>query len=76
MTTAIARTPSAATCRAICGTVRSPSDLLAAGHRDRVVEEDLERDVDAGRHRLPDRELAGVEVGAVAHVLEDVAGRR
>src|SRR5690606_16902610 len=45
---------------------------LAAGHRHRVVVEDLVGDVDAGRDRLPDRQRAGVEVGAVAEVLEHV----
>src|SRR3546814_2165907 len=41
-------------------------DRLAAGHRHRIVVEDLVGDVDAGGHRLPDRQRAGVEVGAVA----------
>src|SRR3546814_6632403 len=45
-------------------------DRLAAGHRHRIVVEDLVGDVDAGGHRLPDRQRAGVEVGAVAQVLE------
>src|SRR5690606_23131467 len=45
---------------------------LAAGHRHRVVVEDLVGDVDAGRDRLANRQRAGVEVGAVAEVLEHV----
>ena len=49
-------------------------DRLAAGHRDRVVVEDLVGDVDAGRDRLADRQRAAVEVGAVAEVLEHVLG--
>ena len=47
-------------------------DRLAAGHRDRVVEEHLVGDVGLGRDRLADRQVAGVVVGAVAEVLEDV----
>src|SRR5690606_23677257 len=47
---------------------------LPAGHRDRVVVEDLVGDVDPGRDRLPDRQRAGVEIGAVAQVLEHVRG--
>ena len=47
-------------------------DRLAAGHRDRVVVENLVGDVDLRRDRLPDRERAGVEIRAVAEVLEDV----
>ena len=47
-------------------------DRLAAGHRDRVVVEDLVGDVDAGGDRLADRERAGMEVRAVAEVLEHV----
>ena len=45
---------------------------LAAGHRDRVVVEDLVGDVDAGGGRLADRHQAGVVIGAVAEILEDV----
>ena len=45
---------------------------LAAGHRDRIVEQDLVGDVDAGRGRRADRQIAGVIVGAVAEVLEHV----
>ena len=47
-------------------------DRLAAGHRDRVVVEDLVGDVDLGRDRLADRQRAGMEIGAVAEVLEHV----
>ncbi len=45
---------------------------LAAGHRDRVVVEDLVGDVGLGGDRLADRENAGVEIGAVAEIGEDV----
>ena len=51
LTTTTRLAPSAATCAAICGTVRPPSLRLAAGHGDRVVEQDLVGDVDAGRDR-------------------------
>ncbi|ESS36882.1 hypothetical protein P355_1630 [Burkholderia cenocepacia KC-01] len=47
-------------------------DRLAARHRDRVVVEDLVRDVRFRGDRLADREDARVEVGAVAEVLEHV----
>ena len=46
--------------------------VLAAGHRDRAVVQQLERDVDAGRHRGADRERTGVEERAVAEVLDEV----
>ena len=45
---------------------------LAAGHRDRVVVEDLVGDVDAGRSRRADRQQAGMGIGAVAQILEHV----
>src|SRR6185369_4918687 len=45
---------------------------LAAGHRDGVVVEDLVGDRHVGRDRLADGEQAGVEVGAVAEVGENV----
>ena len=45
---------------------------LAAGHGDGVVVEDLVGDVDAGCDGGADGEGAGVDVGAVAEVLEDV----
>ncbi|MNI03962.1 hypothetical protein D3C73_568750 [compost metagenome] len=47
---------------------------LPAGHRHRVVVEDLVGDVDAGRDRLADRQRSAVEIGAVAQVLEHVLG--
>ena len=47
-------------------------DRLAAGHRHRVVEQDLVGQRRFRRHRLADREVAGVVVGAVAEVLEDM----
>ena len=46
--------------------------LLAARHGDRAVPEQLVGDVHAGRDGRLDRELAAVEVGAVADVLEHV----
>src|SRR5690606_13717762 len=48
-------------------------DGLAAGHRDRVVEQDLVRDVHARRDRRTYREAPGVGVGAVTEILEDMA---
>src|SRR5690606_3869098 len=45
---------------------------LATGHGDRVVEQDLVGDVGARRHRLADRQVAGMIIGAFAHVLEHV----
>ena len=45
---------------------------LAAGHRHRVVEQDLVGDVGVRRDRGADRHIAGMIVGAVAEILEDV----
>ena len=45
---------------------------LAAGHRHRVVVEQLVGQRGAGGNGLADREQAGVKVGAVAEVLEDM----
>ena len=47
-------------------------ERLAAGHGDGVVVEDLVGHVDAGRARGADRQAAGVDVGAVAEILEHV----
>ena len=49
-------------------------DMLAAGHRHRVVVQDLVSDVHFSGHRGADGQDAGVEVGAVAQVGEDMAG--
>ncbi len=49
---------------------------LAAGHRDRVVVEDLVGDVGVRGEREADRQRAGMVVGAVAEILEDVVARR
>ena len=49
-------------------------DGLAAGHRGVRVDQQLEGDVDVGGRAVADRQAAGVGVGAVAHVLEDVVG--
>ena len=49
-----------------------PVMRLAAGHGDGVVEQDLVGDVDARRRGLADRHQAGMVVGAVAQILEDV----
>ena len=51
-TTTLRRRPRPRTWRAICGTVSGAVVRLAAGHRDRVVVEDLVGDVDAGGDRL------------------------
>ena len=51
-------------------------DLLPAGQRHRVVEVDAVGDVDAGDRRSADGEAAGMVVGAVADVLEDMAAGR
>ena len=48
---------------------------LAAGHRHRVVEQDLVGDVGVGCDRGADRHVAGMIVGAVAEILEDVIAR-
>ncbi|MBA7466074.1 hypothetical protein ES707_01247 [subsurface metagenome] len=47
-------------------------DVLAAGHRGRVVIEQLVGDVGAGGDRLADRQRAGMEIGAVAEIGEDM----
>ena len=49
---------------------------LAAGHRHRIVVENLVGDVDAGGDRRADRQQAGMIVGAVADVLEHMLARR
>ncbi len=51
---------------------RADLHLLAAGHGDRVVVEDLEGDVGARSDRGAHGQGTGVEEGAVADVLEDV----
>ncbi len=48
-------------------------DRLAAGHRDEAVVEDLVGDRHARRDRLPDRQHAGMGVGAVAEIGEHMA---
>src|SRR5262249_5700032 len=45
---------------------------LAAGHGDRVIEQDLVGDVGVRGDRGADRQIAGVIVGAVAEILEYV----
>ena len=47
---------------------------LATGHGDRVVEQDLEGDVALRRDAGADRQQAGMVIGAVAHILEDMVG--
>ena len=49
-------------------------DWLAAGHGHRVVVENLVGDIDPGGDRRAQGQLAGVEVGAVTEVLEDMRG--
>ena len=75
VTSAMRLAPSAATCRAISSTREVALVRLAAGHGDGVVVEDLVGDVDAGRGRGADGEIAGMVVGAVAEILEDVVAR-
>ena len=53
--------------------VERPVHRLAAGHRHGVVVEDLVGDVDVGGDAGADRQQAGMVVGAVAEILEDVA---
>ncbi len=76
VTTTMRFAPSAATWRAICRHGEAALVALAAGHRDGVVEQDLVGDVDAGRGRGADRQIAGMVVGAVAEILEHVAALR
>ncbi len=52
---------------------RAAFDMLAAGHGDGIVIEDLVGDVGAGRQREADGERAGMGIGAVAEILEDMA---
>src|SRR5690606_20997082 len=47
-------------------------DGLATGHGHRIVVENLVGDVHARRDRRPNRQAAGVEIGAITQVLEDV----
>ena len=53
--------------------VHQPGDVLATGHGDRRVVEQLEGDVDAGRDARPHGQAARVAERAVAQVLEQVA---
>ncbi len=53
--------------------VHQPGHVLAAGHGDVRVVEQLERDVDAGGDARPDGQAARVAERAVAEVLEQVA---
>ncbi len=50
--------------------------LLAAGHGDDAVEENLEGDVGLGRDREADGERARMIIGAVAEILEHMRARR
>ncbi len=47
---------------------------LPAGHRHRIVVENLVGDVDASGDRLPDRQRAAMEIRAIAQVLEHMRG--
>jgi len=47
-------------------------DMLATGHRNRVVIEDLVGDIGFRGDRLADGENTGMEIGAVAEIGEDV----
>ena len=68
----ISCTPSCRSLVATSGTGRRPVASWPAGHGHRGVVEELEGDVDAGRHGGLHGELAGVEERAVADVLEQV----
>ena len=75
------RTPSAASWRAISGAVTAPSIGSPSIGWPPVIAtapftQDLVRDVDVRGDGGADREEPGVEVRAVAHVLEDVRQRR
>ena len=67
------RSSSAATCGDAC---MPPTGVLAAGHRDGGVVQQLVGDVHAGRDRGADRQRAGVVERAVAEVLDEVRRRR
>ena len=54
------------------GRRQGPVDRLAAGHRHRVVVENLVGDIDIGRDGSADREDPAVVVGAIAEIREDV----
>ena len=47
-------------------------ERLPAGHRDRIVEQHFVGHVDTGRDRRADRQNAGMRVGAVADIGEDM----
>ena len=72
VTTTTRLAPSAATCARDLRHGEPAVVRLPAGHRDRVVEQDLVGHVHAGGDRGADREIAGVIVGAVAEILEHV----
>ena len=76
LTTTTCRAPSAEHLRCDLVDRQAAVQLLPAGQRHRVVEQDVEGDVGAGGHRRADHETAGVVVGAVADVLEDMAAGR
>ena len=67
-------TPSRRSAAGQLGDGHGAGRVLAAGHGDGAVVEDLVGDVAAGRHRGADGQRAGVEVGAVAEVLDEVVG--
>ena len=68
----ICLTPSAVSLCVSCGDGERALGVLRAGHRDDLVVEQLVGDVHAGRDAGLHGELAGVEEGAVADVLEQV----
>ena len=69
-------TPSAASCAASARHGQAAVERLAAGHRHRIVEQHLVGHVDAGRDRGADRQDAGMGIGAVADIGEDVRRSR
>ena len=58
------------------GRIERAVELLATGHGDRIVVQDLVRDIDLRRDRGAHRQQAGMEVGAITEVGEDVLFRR
>ena len=71
-TTAMPATPSAAICAAICGTPISPSGVWPPVMATALLTRILKVMVGLGGHGGADRQAAGMGVGAVAHIGEDV----
>ena len=69
-------TPSAASCAATTRHGQAAVERLAAGHRDGIVEQHLVGHRDPGGDRGADRHDAGMGIGAVADIGEDVRRSR